>query len=413
MPDDLEYALHANHAAFDLADELRRDPAIRVYAGCAASHCPAMTKQGFAAAGCDVASLTVRLDAIAQNYRIVGRLAGRAVVGAVVKADSYGLGMGKIAPMLAASGCETFFVARLEEGVALRHLTPRARIFVLDGASCDAASALVAHELTPVLNSLAEIAAWAAAAKKARRRLDAALHFDTGMNRLGMPADELAIVGAQWKKRLAGVNLVLLMSHLACADAPKAAMNAVQLSRFRAGLAMLPPATASLAASCGMLLGRPYQFDMVRPGLALYGGNPRPGQKNPVKTAAFLNGRVLQTRRIDKGESVGYGATFRAKRPTMLATVALGYADGLTRAMSSKGVAFAGGRAVPVVGRVSMDLVGLDVTDARRIKSGDRVEFLGAHIRLEDLAKSAGTNAHEVLTGLASRTPRRYAGETE
>ena len=361
------------------------------------------------------ASLTVRLGAIADNYRSFRRMAGAAATAAVVKADGYGLGARMVAPALAGAGAETFFVARLEEGAALRPLLPRARIFVLDGAPPDAVPGLITHHLTPVLNSLGEIAAWSAAAQTlgkgaSHRALDAAIHIDTGMNRLGLPNGELATLAAEWKTRLAGINLVLLMSHLACADdmAAEAAMNRRQLERFRIALAMLPPAPASLAASNGIYLGKDYHFDLVRPGIGLYGAGPK-GRENPMKTVALLTGRVLQVRRIDKGESVGYAATFHAKRPTMIATVALGYADGFLRAASNRGTAAIGGVRVAVVGRVSMDLITLDVTALKNPpRPGDEAELMGDAISLAEVAEAAGTNEYEILTRLSSRVPRRY-----
>jgi alanine racemase len=356
----------------------------------------------------DSASLTVRLGAIAANFRTMRRLAGRAAVSAVVKADGYGLGAKMVVPALAGAGCDTFFVAQLGEGMALRPLLPQARIFVLDGAAPDAVPALIAHNLTPVLNSLPDIAAWAAAASRGQR--DAAIHIDTGMNRLGLKSDELSLLAAEWRERLSGINLVLLMSHLACADdlGPEAAMNRRQLTRFRAALAMLPPAPASLAASSGIFLGKDYHFDLVRPGIGLYGVGPK-GRENPMKGVAVLNARVLQSRRIDKGDSVGYAATFRAKRPTMLATVALGYADGISRAASNNGWAVFGGARAPFAGRVSMDLLTLDVTDLKKPpQAGDAVELLGDSVPVSDVAEAWGTNAYEVLTGFSPRIPRRY-----
>jgi alanine racemase len=366
-----------------------------------------MTQDGFEAAW-----LTVKLGAVAANYGAFRRLAGAASVAGVVKADAYGLGAAMIAPCLAQAGCDTFFVARLEEGVALRVALPRARIFVLDGAPPDAVPALVAHRLTPVLNSLADIAGWSAAAVSLRCALDAVVNLDTGMNRLGLSAADLSELAASWRTRLAGLNLVLVMSHLSSSDDPKSPQNEIQLARFRTALAMLPPAPASLAASGGVLLGKPYLFDLVRPGVGLYGSHPQPGHgKNPMQAAAFVTGRILQLRRIDKGEAVGYAATYRAKRSTMLATVALGYADGVPRALSNKGhAAFAGSR-VPMVGRISMDMAVLDVSaiPAPQIKVGDDVEFLGETMLLDDVAKAAGTNAYEILTGLGRRLPRHYA----
>jgi alanine racemase len=272
------------------------------------------------------------------------------------------------------------------------------------------------------LNSLAEIAAWSAAASVGRTSLDAVLHVDTGMNRLGLPGDELAILSAEHGKRLAGLNLVLVMSHLACGDDPRNRMNADQLSRFRQALAMLPPAPASLAASHGAMLGLDYHFDLVRPGVALYGADPQspegqsPKSKTPqgtanlMQTAAVLTARVLQVRRIDSGESVGYAATFRAKRPSMIATVALGYADGIPRTLSNKGMAAIAGLRVPVAGRVSMDLMTLDVSAlAEPPHIGADVELLGDTISLGEVAEAAGTNEYEILTRLR-RVPRKYEG---
>ncbi len=357
----------------------------------------------------EAARLTVRLDAIAANYRTYCRMTGPCAVAAVVKADAYGLGAAAVAPALAEAGCDSFFVARLAEGVALRKILPVARIFVLDGCQADAVPALLTHRLIPALNSLADIAAWSAAASAAKTTLDAVIHVDTGMNRLGLAPDELAILSGQSAKRLAGLNVVLVMSHLACAD-ENSKMNGEQLSRFRQALAMLPPAPASLAASHGAFLGMEYHFDLVRPGVALYGANPQNTGQNLMQTVAILTGKVLQVRRIDSGDSVGYAATFRAKRPTMLATVALGYADGIPRTLSSKGAAAIHGARAPIVGRVSMDLITLDVTDIA-VNPGDEAELLGETITLGEVAASAGTNEYEILTRLR-RMPRVYQGTT-
>jgi len=364
----------------------------------------------------EAARLTVRLGAIAANYRTYCRMAAPTAVAAVVKADAYGMGARKVAPALADAGCDSFFVARLEEGVALRAAVPLARIFVLDGAHPDSVPALLSHRLTPVLNSLAEIAAWSAAARVGRSTLDAVLHVDTGMNRLGLPPDELAILSAEHDKRLGGVTPVLVMSHLACSDEPQNRMNGEQLSRFRQALAMLPPAPASLAASHGTMLGVDYHFDLVRPGVALYGANPqsREGRANAapnlMQTVAVLTAKVLQVRRIDSGQSVGYAATYRAKRPSMIATIALGYADGIPRTLSNKGVAVLKGGRVPIVGRVSMDTITLDVSGLAEPPSvGEEVELLGDTIGLGEMAELAGTNEYEILTRLR-RVPRMYEG---
>jgi len=358
----------------------------------------------------EVAHLTVRLGAVAANYREIQRRAGPASVTGVVKADAYGLGMAPVAKALAAQGCDTFFVARLGEGIALRPLAPQARIFVLDGAAPDAVPALIAHRLTPVLNSLEQIAAWSACAREMRSTLDAAIHIDTGMNRLGLPAHELAVLSGEAKERLGGLRIVLAMSHLVCADDASSPMNALQLDRFRTALAMLPQAPASLASSGGVLLGKGYAFDMVRPGIGLYGGNPHLSAPNPFAAVAVLTGRILQLRRVDSGESVGYGATYRTERPGTLATIALGYADGVMRALGNKGSAAIGGVRVPFVGRVSMDLLTLDVSDVpqRALETGAEVELFGDTISLDEFASAAGTANYEILTRLGSRLPRLY-----
>jgi len=360
--------------------------------------------------GFEAARLTVRLGALAGNYRHFRELCAPAAVAAAVKADAYGLGLAAVSKALAEAGCDSFFVARLEEGIAMRSLQPQARIFLLDGARAETAPALVAHKLTPVLNSLAEIEAWDAAAEAHGTRLECAVHLDTGMNRLGLPDYERVTLSAEAGTRLRHLDVVLWMSHLACGDECRSPMNAEQCSRFRAALASLPPAPASLSASAGALLGKDYRFDLVRPGIGLYGGNPCSEMPNPLAVVAVLTGRILQLRRVDTGESVGYGATFRAGRPTHLATIGLGYADGLMRAIGNKGSGAIGGARAPVVGRVSMDLVTLDVTGVPpdAVKLGADVEFLGDTISLDEFAALAGTASYEVLTSLGHRMPRYY-----
>ncbi len=361
----------------------------------------------------EAARLTVRLGAIAANYRELGRRAGTAAVVAVVKAEAYGLGAKPVARALAAAGCDTFFVARVEEGVALRPVVPGARIFVLDGVTADLVPVFVAHRLTPVLNSLDEIQVWSSSARAQRDILEAALHIDTGMNRLGLSDDELAVLSAAAHERLASIRTVLVMSHLACANEADHPMNEMQLSRFRGALAMLPAAPASLASTGGVLLGKHYGFDLVRPGIGLYGGNPWAGRDNPFQVAAVFTGRILQRRRIDKGQSVGYGASFRSERPSVLATVALGYADGLMRAIGNRGEGAIAGMRVPVVGRVSMDLVTLDVSAVPGALSapGCEVEFFGDTISLDEAAEAAGTVHYEILTSVSPRVPRRHLSE--
>ncbi len=362
----------------------------------------------------EAARLTVRLGAIAQNYRIFQSFSAAAEVSGVVKADGYGTGAIEAAKTLRAAGCKTFFVARLSEGIALRPILGDARIFVLDGVQENTISTFVANNLIPVLNSLAQIDMWGAAARASHTTRDAAIHVDTGMNRLGLASDELSVLAGDAKSRLNGIHVALWMSHLACADDSANAMNAVQLSRFRAALSSLPPAPASFASSGGVLLGKDYVFDMVRPGIGLYGGNPAHG-KNPFKVVAQMSGAILQLRRVDSGGSVGYGATFRIGRKSVLATVALGYADGLMRSLGNHGFGAIAGHRAPIAGRVSMDLCTLDVTDTPQefLKAGAEVEFFGDTISLEEAAASGGTANYELLTSLGARLKRVYTGAAQ
>ena len=359
------------------------------------------------------AQLTVRLGALAANHREVRRRAADALIAPVVKADAYRVGMVPVAKALASEGADLFFVARVEEGMVLRAVVPDARIFVFDGVVPGGAPALIAHRLTPVLNGLDEIAEWSKAAVARKSLLDAAIQIDTGMNRSGLSANEVSNLAANARKALSGINLNLIMSHLACADDPEHGQNRRQLERFRAALAALPSAPASLAASAGIELGHEYLFDVVRPGMALYGGIPIPTRPNPYRPVLVLSSQVLQLRKLDPGDAVGYSASFIARRPTTLAIVALGYADGLIRASGTKGRAAIGGVLVPFAGRISMDLLALDVTDVpnHAVHRGAPVEFLGDTISVDDAARAAGTITHEVLTAISPRARRIYSGD--
>jgi alanine racemase len=355
------------------------------------------------------AALTVRLAPLRANYRKVLARAG-VPAAPVVKADAYGLGLLPIARALLEAGADTFFVARLDEGIELRATARNERIFVLDGLRPGTSAAMQAHALTPVLNSAEEIAEWSRFAVSRKTTLPAAIQIDTGLNRSGLSREDLASIVAAPRDKLRHIEVVLLMSHLACADEPSHPMNRAQLERFRAALAMLPPAPASLAASDGIELGAAYRFDMVRPGLALYGGHGVLGAANPYAGVASLTAPILQLRRIAKGETVGYGAAFAASRDSTIAIAAAGYADGLMRSLGTKGRAVIGGAFVPFAGRVSMDLVCLDVTDAdaRSLFPGAEIEFLGESMPLAEVAAASGTVAHEVLIAVNRRARRVY-----
>lgn len=359
------------------------------------------------------AFLTIDLNAITANYRLLCARASGCDCAAVVKADAYGLGANPVASALARAGARTFFVALADEGVALRgalgEVRPNARIFVLDGLLLGTEPDLIAHRLEPVLNSLGEIEAWHRLAVDSDSPLSAALHVDTGMNRLGLPKAELETLLAE-PNRLDGIRISYVMSHLACAEEPRHAKNAQQLALFRDTLARLRDAPASLANSSGIFLGPDYHFGMVRPGAAIYGINPTPQRPNPMRQVVSLQAKVLQVRDVDAHETVGYGATHRVAGPSRIATVAAGYADGLLRALSNSGRALIGEMWVPVVGRVSMDLLTLDATGVppTALQPGSLVELLGPRHTPDDLAAEAGTIGYEILTALGRRYARCY-----
>jgi alanine racemase len=352
------------------------------------------------------AVLEIDLAAIVRNWRsLQARLADGAVCAGVVKADAYGLGMGAIAPALAAAGCHLFFVATLDEGLALRRLLPNHEIAVLNGLLPGTAAEFIDHRLVPVLNDLGQVASWRGPGHPAM------LHIDTGMARLGLPPGELRRL-AEAPELIAGIPIRAIMSHLACADDPGHAMNASQLAAFRTALAALPWAPASLAASSGIFLGPEYHFAIARPGAAVYGVNPQPGHPNPMAQVVRLMGRIIQTREIGRGDSVGYGASYKARRRTRIATVAAGYADGVLRSLGNRGSARIGTTSVPIVGRVSMDLVTLDVTGvaAERTRPGELVELLGPDHGVDALAAEAKTIGYEILTALGRRYHRVHTG---
>ena len=364
------------------------------------------------------AILTVDLGAIAANWRGLrdaGRAAGKPIdCAAVLKADAYGTGAAIVGPRLAAEGCRQFFVAHIDEGIALRKVMPGHPIYVLNGLLAGTEPDFVEHGLTPVLNHLAQLNAWRAAAQRFDRALDAVVHIDTGMHRLGFDPDEAQVLINE-RGRLRGLRLALLMSHLVVSEEPANPINGEQLSRFRAFVRAMPGAPMSLANSSGIFLGPDYHFDLLRPGAALYGINPLPGQPNPMLPTVTLNARILQTRRIDAMQTVGYGAAWRSARPSRVATIALGYADGYFRTLINRTHVHLAGQRVPVVGRISMDLVTIDVTDVPDAQSqpGALVEVLGPHLTTDDLADHARTNAYEVMTALGRRYARAYVDTAE
>lgn len=360
--------------------------------------------------------LTVDVDAVVANWQLLRGMAAGAECAAVMKADGYGLGTAMLAPALAQAGCRSFFVAHPAEGVALRgHLDaaghPAPRIFILHGAQEREAALFAAHRLIPVLSTCRQIALWQAAGRAAGTALPAALHVDSGMNRLGLAAAELRRLAAA-PDGLAGLSLQLVLTHLACADSIDDPQTARQLALFTELRSLLPGVPASAANSAGIFHGAGFALDLVRPGVALYGIDPiqRAPAANPLRPVVELQARILQIREIDASEAVGYGASFRAARRTRLATVSVGYADGYLRSFSNRAYGAVHGVRVPLAGRVSMDLLTFDITDLPpdSVGEGAYLELVGPTIPAGELAAMGGTIGYELLTRLGSRFARRY-----
>ena len=347
--------------------------------------------------------VTIDLGALKANYRTLAMQAPQAETGAAIKADAYGLGLAPCAKALWDAGCRSFFVARPLEGEELRAVLPEAMIYVLDGLYSGQASYYLQHRIIPSLITMDEAREWARDGEGAA----CALHVDSGINRVSLSPDEFAALVAQkWP-----LNVVLLMSHLASSEEADNPFNAEQLQRFQKARALLPHVRASFANSSGHFLGAEYSFDLTRGGVALYGGNPLPGRPNPMKPVVTLEARVMQVRDVPKGQATGYNSTWRAERDSKIALLGAGYRDGIPRRMSSvfggKAQVFLNGQLCPIVGRVSMDMVAVDVTD-HPAKRGDWAEFFGSHISLDDAAASAGTISWELLTHLGNRYARHY-----
>jgi alanine racemase len=357
------------------------------------------------------AVLTIDCSAVAHNWRSLSSHAAPAECAAMVKADAYGCGMEPVVKALSAAGCRTFFVAHLAEAQKLRAILPSAIIFVANGIPPGAAAKFAEINAQPVIGNLGELAEWDAFRMVNGWTGGAALHFDTGMNRLGLPMEEASALAARVK--MPGHGITLVMSHFACSDEPEHPLNNLQIYAMREIRGMFRGVSASLANSSGIYLGAPAHFDLVRPGIALYGGNPTPGITNRMRPVIELRARVVQIRDIERGASVGYNATWTAKRATKLAIVSVGYGDGYPRpAGASDAVsgaeALVGSLRCPVVGRVSMDLIALDVTDVSNIqvRRGDYVTLIGGTIDIDQFAQWSRTISYDVLTRLGPRYHR-------
>jgi alanine racemase len=361
------------------------------------------------------ATLTIDVGAIVANWRDLVARAAPAECAAVVKADAYGCGLEPVADALREAGCRAFFVAHLSEAQRLRAVSAGAVIYVLNGLPPGHAPAFAKGNFRPILGSLAEIEEWQAFRAATHWTGGAALQIDTGMSRLGLSLADAAELARRPAGKRSGIDL--LLSHFACSEQPGHPLNAQQMSRFREVRSLFPSMRGSLANSSGIFLGPDAHHDLVRPGAALYGVNPTPDHLNPMRSVATLEGRIVQVREIDAGETVGYGATWTARRPSRLAIVSIGYADGFPRAsggtdLSPGADAIVAGHRCPLAGRVSMDLMAVDVTDLpdEKPQRGDSVALLNDEIGVDEVGSAAGTIGYEVLTRLGARYRRVYVG---
>jgi len=354
--------------------------------------------------------LTIDLAALARNYERLAAEVAPARAAAVVKADAYGLGAARVAERLYTHGCRHFFVAQFVEALALRPLLAAdATVFVLNGLQPGNESACAREGIVPVINSLEQWHQWAGATRALGRTLPAVLQFDTGMSRLGVPPEDRAAL-ADLVKADNDIDVLFVMSHLACADDADSAQNVDQRDVMNRVAAEFPQFPVCFANSGGIFLGNAYHGVLARPGIALYGGAPTAGQENPMEPVVSLDVAVVQTRTVPAGTRIGYSGTHVTMQATRLATIAAGYADGLPRSLSSRGAAYCDGVRLPIVGRVSMDSITIDISTLPegRLTLGSRVEILGPHQTLEDVARDAGTISYEILTGLRHRYQRQY-----
>lgn len=368
--------------------------------------------------------LTIDLAALRHNYTTVAQRIAPTRAAAVVKANAYGLDASRVAPAFYEAGCRDFFVAHLTEAVALKpFLKPDAAFYILNGLQPGTEAACARENILPVLNSLEQVANWAATAKALGRKLPALLQIDTGMSRLGLSAEELDRLVAS-PSLLDGIDLKFAISHMASGDEPENPANARQLAAMKAALARLPqsplsqPLPVAFSNSGGCFLDRSYHFDLARPGVALYGVGPekphgvsdKAEAGDQIRPVLTLSARVIQVRNVERGAAIGYGGTYVAQGPMRIATIAVGYADGWFRALSNKGSAYFGDTRLPIVGRVSMDSITLDASALPEgaLKLGSLVELIGPHQRLEDVARDCDTIPYEILTALGDRYARIY-----
>lgn len=357
--------------------------------------------------------LTVDLGALVKNYKALDMISTGSLTGAVVKANAYGTGMLPVATALQNAGAKFFFVATPEEAITLRGELKNIHIFVFNGLYPNAAEIYAHHSIMPVLNSLSMLEEWLAFCLSKNQAYPAALHFDTGMGRLGFRMSDVGRVKNMLEK--VGFAPQMIMSHFACADHPSHEKNRTQLAFFQSLIGNFPNIPASIANSAGLMNGKENHFQLVRPGIALYGGRAVNGRKNPMSPVVKLEAPILQIIECKTNETIGYGATYTLNRDSQIAILALGYADGFLRSLSGTnrrhgGRVIINNKILPVIGRVSMDLIAVDVTDlyGKLPNPGDMVEILGKSLTVDDQADLAGTIGYEILTSLKGRYKHCY-----
>lgn len=341
--------------------------------------------------------LIINTNALAENYKTLNR--PNTECAAVVKADGYGLGVHTVTKTFAKAGCKRFFVAHLSEAIAVRDFMKKNKVYVFHGIRKNEAKIFIENNIIPVINNFAELEIWSKAAKNLGKKLPLVVHIDTGMNRLGFSFSDLDNLYEKLSDIKGLFEIDFFMSHLACADDLTHEMNGVQLNKVNKIKDLFGGHKLSLANSSGIFLGSKFHFEILRPGIALYGGNPTPSKKNPMKNVINLTSRIMNIRTIDSKSTVGYGGEHSVSKGSKIATVPFGYADGYLRSSKKTFVAINGKRA-NVVGRVSMDMITVDVSNIDAVKSGDAVEIIGDNISIDELASSAGTISYEILTGL-------------
>jgi alanine racemase len=353
--------------------------------------------------------LRINLDALVENYNLLASRMQAGECGAVVKSNAYGLGVHEVAVALNRAGCKRFFVATLDEGMELRAILPEATIYIFHGVGQEQETVFFEYKLIPVLNSPEQVMRWEIAAGQ-YGRLPAILHIDTGMNRLGVSLEQAESIMKGVASQV--LDFEFIMSHLACADIPEHPLNNQQLKQINAARHMFPGSGISFANSSGLFLDKSYHFDLARPGAALYGINPTSGRLNPMKNVVTLMSKAIQIRTIDTNTTVGYAATCELARGSTVATVPVGYADGYLRSLSNCGKVIVAGHEAPIVGRISMDLMTVDLSNIPEavIREGMPIEIMGEHLSVDEVAKAADTNGYEILTRIGRRCMREYIG---